>query len=75
MMKPNRGDVVYIVDRNGKKTHNKTHVMRVWENYDDYWHIHDEFAVPMKVRWNGESWIQCIERPSETKTKSDSWIF
>ena len=74
-MEPKHGDEVYIVDCDGNKTHNKTYIEVVWESYDNIWHIHDKFAVPMKIRWDGESWVQCIERQSAIKTKRELWTF
>lgn len=65
-MSPKQGDTVYLCTRDGKKTHNYTYVGTVWGQQDNCYAIQDHFAVPLLVQWNGESWVQCIEKPKET---------
>ena len=59
-MQPKQGDVVYLCTADNKKTHNYTYIGVVWERQNGYYHIHDKFAVPMKIYWGGECWIQRV---------------
>jgi hypothetical protein len=57
-LEPRLGDKIVLINGAGKKTHNYTFVAKIVDRSADVWLVEDKYRVPLKIAWQGDSWVQ-----------------